>query len=73
MDYMDRLIAALRKYPQEYIAAKLGVHINTVGHWMRGETDMQLRHFVAIVKRFKLDANYIIKGKEGAPNGIEYR
>ena len=74
MDYLDRLIELLRPYPYEYIARKLGVHVNTVGNWMRGETDMHLRTFVLLVKRFRLDANYIIKGEmRDRPHGIERR
>ena len=74
MDYLDRLIELLSKYPNEYIARKIGVHVNTVGHWMRGETDMHLCNFVQLVRRFKLDANYIINGEmRGKPHGIEKR
>jgi len=71
--YKQRLIEELEDIPASTIAYRMHVHINTVRNWKKGVTDMSLGSFIELVRKFNLDANYIIKGKEGAPDGIEYR
>ena len=73
MGYKERLQQQIWDIPASTIAYRLGVHVNTVHNWQHGLTDMRLGQFVALVKAFRLDVNYIINGKEGAPHGIEYR
>ena len=73
MGYKERLQQQILDIPASMIAYRLGVHINTARNWQHGLTDMRLGEFVALVKAFRLDVNYIINGKEGVPNGIEYR
>ena len=72
-DYKLRLAEALEDIPASTIAYRMNVHVNTVRNWKNGATDMSLGSFINLVRKFNLDANYIIKGKEGAPDGIEYR
>ena len=73
MGYKERLMQAIWEIPAATITYRIGVHINTARNWKYGKTDMRLGEFVALTKAFRLDANYIINGKEGAPHGIEYR
>lgn len=71
MGYKERLQQVIWEIPASVIAYRLNVHPNTARNWKNGTTDMSLGSFIAIIKAFNLDANYIIHGKEGAPNGTE--
>lgn len=73
MGYKERLQQLIWNIPSSTIAYRMGIHTNTARNWKKGTTDMSLGSFVALIKTFNLDANYIIKGKESEPDAAERR
>ena len=72
MGYKERLQQLIWDIPASVIAYRMNIHANTARNWKNGTTDMSLGSFVALIKTFNLDANYIIKGESrDEPIGIK--
>lgn len=49
---------------QEMLAEWSGLHVNTIGHWGRGETTPKAKNIAKIAKVLRRDAKEFYEGKK---------